>query len=208
MVDNILISRYGTGTYNLTGGKLRIERDQTKSVYIGDTGAGRLNMGDANGSGVIEVFGTDPDNVHLVVRSSLESSGVINGWGGIHIPGKITMNGLVIADGYGTDRTLWMTNSSGIIQPLDNDVNDTNGWYAVNHGKLALPAVPLFGAPNNGFWGENTDLDLVNSVKIHGVSGSGVIIGTLLASDHDDVNPNVLAVGVWEFSEPAGTFNK
>jgi len=203
-IGNLYISLYGTGEYNLTGGALHLKRDSSDySIYIGHTGDGVLNMGDASGSGSIDVVGSESGNISLVVRGSAAgASGVIHGWGGMHLPGAITMNGSVIADGYGTDRTLWMTNSSRIAQTLDNAVDDTNGWYAVDHGKLVLPTLPNVSAPGVYYWGEESDLDLVNSVKIQGYSGAGPISGALLASDRTDVASNMLAVGVWEFSNP------
>ena len=117
-----------------------------------------------------------------------------------------------MADGFGTDHTLAITNYSSLGQQFANAVTETNGWYAQNHGKLLLKSLIVSG---NGlqYWGELTSgaFDLVNAVKMNlaGVGGNGSIAGSLYARDHTDVPAytNGVKIGsIWNFVSTGFTF--
>jgi len=108
--------------------------------------------------------------------------------------GALTNNGQVIADGYGTDRTLDMTGFASVNNAIDNA--NGAGWYAQDHGKLTLPTITGMTGGGSYNWGEaagDTTLDLVNSVNLQlgaGVVGGDVTI-SLLATDHGEVQGDV-----------------
>jgi RNA polymerase sigma factor (sigma-70 family) len=93
---------------------------------------------------------------------------------------------------------------------------NTEGWYAVNHGRLTMDAY-TGSNPSVLTWGENPDddrLGLVNSVRLE-LSSSAWASGTtapldlsLLAPDRDDI-PGLsqldgVPIGLWEVDPAAG----
>ncbi|MDO9543500.1 MAG: hypothetical protein Q7J98_14435 [Kiritimatiellia bacterium] len=193
------------GTYNLTGGELRMQNDANKRLIVGQSapGDGTFNLGDANTSGTITEFGTaTPYGVYLqVVGDGGTGKGTFRGWGSVQLTHYLIMSGRTIADGYGTDRTLDFSTMRGISQPYDNTT--TNGWYAQNHGKLRLPGINVSGSATY-YWGENGDLDLVNAVRLV-INGTGTLVGELRATDCVDVPVAMRAIGVWNFSGVTGS---
>jgi len=109
-------------------------------------------------------------------------------------------NGIVEANGGGDNRTLAITNYSAIGNTMANGTEETNGWYAVNHGRLVLKPIPVSGYEPGKYWADNTTLDLVNAVKLQLFASSGSIQGSLYAPDHVDV-PKMSGspVGIWRF---------
>jgi len=169
-----------------------------KYLAIGFDGVeGTLNLGTTNSSGTIKQAPGSSFS-YMEVRRVETAKGTLRGWGTCEITGSLRNDGLVIADGYGTDRDLDFTNLSHVT--ANSFVNTTtNGWYARNHGRVKLPDIA---AGNPTYWGERDNQDLVNSVKL-ALSGSGNMWGTLLASDHGAVSNGLFKpIGVWEFTGP------
>jgi hypothetical protein len=153
----------------------------------GATGKGTWYMGDATGPATNYFPGL---NVGL--------TGTLRGHGKIYtFPGswgpqyRVYMSGKVVADGYGTDRTLDMSSGVAPITNVTDNASD-KGWYAVNRGKLTLPTTNVNANGNTYNWGEgenDPDVDLVNSAQIvfSAKTGSGTLSGSLLATDRTDV---------------------
>ncbi len=184
----------GTGTYNLSGGTLIV----SNQVMVGYQGDGTFNFGDANSTGIFKESGT----THLFIGYSAGSEGTLRGWGIVNLTGSLYNMGRVIADGYGTDRTLDFSSMNGMIQ--NNRANAGNdGWFAQNHGKLTLPPLSINGGHN--YWGEDGDLDLINAVDILQVSGGGIVNGSLFAPDYSSIPPGLILLNVWEFTNATFT---
>lgn len=191
----------GTGTYNFVGGKIIV----VNHVYIGRSGAGTFNFGNATNTGVFVDNGT----VDFQVGVNAGSRGTFQGWGAVALTCQVYMVGRVIADGYGQEHALdFSTMASAIVSARTNGVNNGYGWYAQNKGRLVLPRITLAAGSNN-FWGDavlaSADPDLVNSVRIT-CSGatSGMMTGQLFAADSSNTHYGVLPHGVWQFD--GGTF--
>jgi hypothetical protein len=145
----------------------------------------------------------------ITVRSQEGGAGTLRGWsyhpslspiGGdrnrIQHAIYLINNGQVIADSYGNDaRELRFQDLYyGVDNTIDNEADETNGWYAQDHGKLVLPAVPVVASADGTYnWGEkvynvssNPDIDLVNSMQFTvqaADAAGGDLEMSLLASD-------------------------
>jgi hypothetical protein len=192
------IGYWGTGVFRQTGGTNTVSNRLLLGYNAG--GDGTYYLGDASSTGALNVD-------DMTVRNRLSSLGTFQGWGSVSGSGTLTNNGIVIADGYGTDRVLDLSGFTTIDNPYDNTTN--NGWFAVNQGKLTLPAFSV--SPGSSInWGEaqsDTQIDLVNSIYLQ--FDAGVIGGTLelslLASDFSLI-PSGLTdpIGIWDFDDSAG----
>ncbi|MDD5707825.1 MAG: hypothetical protein PHR35_18050 [Kiritimatiellae bacterium] len=184
-----------SGTYNLYGGLM----SNGLVLAVGrDGGIGTLNMGNAAGStGIIQG--------NLVVRRGNTSVGTLRGWGaGIGTGASIKNSGRVMADGYGTDRTLDLSAATLSAKDETLTYTSTNGWFAQNHGAVSLPSIS-FATASPKCWGDSptTLTQLVNSVRFAYTGGSGDLTGSLLATDHGDVPLGLRKpVAVWDFSGP------
>jgi hypothetical protein len=199
------------GTYSLLGGSLlgwQLNGATTPPFFyinVGSNGGtGTFYMGDANGTGTIGETGTGTRQVGLIVRVDSTSAGTFRGWGNVGLGGALINNGIVIADGYGTDRTLDMSTFSSVdlngTQTITNTTN--NGWFAKNHGKLVLPSLSVT-ADGNYAWGGVGGLNSVNNVQMdfHSVSTPGSLSVALLSADRTDVPTGLTSViGVWQFT--------
>ena len=187
-----------TGTYNLKAGTLELDLDNAYSLHVGAHGEGSLNIGDASGTGAITTVGSGA--IDLYVRRYASGDGTLRGWTDSNGVALRTLYnaGQVIADGYGTDRSLDLSVMSDATAPsVDGDTNSLenttdNGWYAQNHGKLLLPDIAIAAGDSSYNWGEaqaDAVIDMVNSAKIDftGLSGSGTFSADLLALDRADV---------------------
>jgi hypothetical protein len=100
---------------------------------------------------------------------------------------------LVIADGGGGDRTLDLSSVRKVRNTIENPaVHGSNGWYAINHGKLALPALHVRPGSGTYTWGDedaDATIDLVNSVRLNftSVEQGGDVALSLLATARADV---------------------
>ncbi len=188
-----------TGIYNITGGSVNgIVYGGNLTVGTAGTVKAELNMGDAVSTGII----------NGAITASLwigKNNASVNGWGAIAMggdsAGRLFNDGTIKADGFGVDRTLDVSQFCWIINQNDNV--GTNGYYAVNHGKLLLPDVAVAAGSGAYNWGEDasdTDIDLINSARLSfDSSATGYLTGSLFDSNRPDV-PSVLgAIGVWSF---------
>jgi RNA polymerase sigma factor (sigma-70 family) len=219
------------------------------------------------------------------------SAGELRGWGIIDRTGILQINGRVVADGQGVDRTLNLTTFTSVQTPVStitsavNTVSAStyaasapvisavsasdpsvasvtsatkllsnppaasagstsfaqnasampdapvpsptqgistqlygNGWYAINHGRLALPLIPSSTDPTTLTWGDNPDsstLSLVNSVRVAlmtdpatGQTADAPNSISLLSTDRTDVpdmsQMNGVAIGLWQV-DPKGS---
>ena len=149
----------------------------------------------------------------FAVRQAATAFAEMQGWGHATAGLIFNMSGIVIADGDGIDRTLSIDGwSSSFGNPTANTSSGTNGWYAVDHGKLTLKDIPITAAATE-YWGDTAGgaaFDLVNAaaVTLSSVTGSGSLIGSLYAADHGDVpafGAGSKVIGVWRFEESGFT---
>lgn len=137
------------------------------------------------------------------------SANMLQGYGCPPITGTLDNSGQVVADGRGTDRTLDLSQVRAIRNSTENDpTGGTNGWYAENHGSLAMRTAPAAAVPAQ-VWGEDPadpTLDLVNSVRVSAVQGAIQPLElTLLSPDRADVPPlagDHVMLGVWNSDQP------
>ncbi|MGI5868114.1 MAG: hypothetical protein ACOX9C_01530 [Kiritimatiellia bacterium] len=178
---------------------------------VGDAGHGEMHPKGTT-------FGTN--RAGLQVRLSESAHGLVNGWGKWHSivaanykVGVNINNGLIVANGFGEDRDLDFSayvasvDASSTTNSIEN--TSTNGWYAVNGGRLVLGGIDLgAGSDVGASWGEaigDTEIDLVNSARFEfgNIATAGRLVGKLLAADRTDVPslpPTGTCVGVWDFS--------
>ncbi len=189
-----------TGVVNLVSGSLSMSNTYYKIIYVGDEGIGTLNLGNAETTGVVtnQRFAAGGT---LIVKTTASAEGTVNGWGKFGLYYILENNGRIIANGYGTDRALDMSNFTSFNNTIDNTTS--NGWFAINKGELILPDVAIDGAGSYN-WGESVDdlsIDLVNSVRLTLSDGTGDLTGKLLAADRSDVPAGLeKVIGVWNFS--------
>jgi len=189
-----------TGVINLVSGSLSLSNTSYKVLYVGNEGSGTLNLGNAETTGVVtnQRFATGGT---LIVKATAAGEGTVNGWGDVGLYYILENNGRIIANGYGTERALNLSNFTS----FDNDIDNTtdNGWFAINQGELILADVSVSGAGSYN-WGElstDTSLDLVNSARLTLSDGSGDLTGKLLASDRTDFPAGLeKVIGAWKFS--------
>ncbi len=198
-----------TGTYTLTGGTL-----DASSICVGTEGTGLLEITGA------QITGLDA----LTVRANMYADGELRGWGTIagNAGSKLSNSGRIIADGGGVDRDLDLSGLSVVRNPIENIPpynSASNGWFAVNGGRLMLPPVVMNNENTHVNWGEtqylgdvrtsDKNVDMINSVEINASTPiNGPLEGALLASDHSAVPPGDVLPGgytfisVWQFTQP------
>ena len=189
---------YSSCYYALNGGVLNLSGG---TAVFGGGGAGQF------GSGILHLSGgsvISTNSGSLTIRGQGGAYGRIKGWGTFEGLETLTMNGQTISDGEGADRTLAVTFDS-LANGIVNGAEGTNGWYAVEGGKLELPPIPVAG-DGEKVWGDTSAaaLDLVNAVAFvfSGVTGSGVLKGALCAEGRSDVPGRANAskiIGLWRF---------
>ena len=212
----------GKGVYNLYGGTLDLVRYGGYSLGLHVAGGwpdgnaiGELNIGNASGAGSL-VETTAGDGMYLLVRQFDTDRATVRGWSDdganrFQLTGILYNSGRIIADGYGTQRSLNLstmssvTNSSGV-----SDNTSSNGWFAQDKGKLILPGISV-SEGNTYNWGEASDdasIDMVNSARItfnQLSAGPTTLTGSLLATDRSDVPAGpVSLISVHEFSLSGG----
>ncbi len=159
---------------------------------IGDTtGAGIYLLGSAESTASVSFYQT----------LAINKTGLIRGRG--TISGQYTtmiMSGRVIADGFGAsnDLSFAFTSTDGLTAAVNE--TGTNGWFAVNNGRLALTPIglstPSYVKSANGTtynWGDAeyaATIDMVNSAQFvfTGLgTANGVLYGRLWATDRADL---------------------
>jgi RNA polymerase sigma factor (sigma-70 family) len=214
-LDNLYLGviKSGRGMYQLSGGgELQFTASPTgpdtptHSLEIGGAGEGLFLLGNADSTGQVTQTG-DGGGVDLTVGAIRSATGTLRGWGTVALIGRLANNGRVIADGYGQDRSLDLSSFSTVANDFSN--RDTKGWYAVNHGRLDLPAIAVSQGTHTYTWGGSADDDhvsLVNSARLTftDVQSDAVVKIALLALDRSDT-PAFPAehhlVGVWSFDQ-------
>ncbi len=144
------------------------------------------------------------------IRNNAEADAEYRGWGTNNLKGDFWLNGRLVADGFGLESDLVLTNHAILQNSIANGPDESNGCYAVNRGRLVLK--PASANANTVYWGDRstTALDLVNAVKfiVTGRSGNISFTGSLYAPDHGSVPAcpaGARVAGVWHFNA-AGTF--
>jgi len=214
-LDSLFVGdgKTGVGLYQLTGGELQFTTSPTgndlapHSLEIGGAGQGTVLLGNADSTGQITQVGETGGPVNLTVGAARFAVGILRGWGNVGLTGRLTNNGQIVADGYGQDRSLDLTTFAAITNDYAN--RNTKGWYAVNRGRLELPAIPVARGTNTYTWGQNADEDLtlVNTARItfHDVEqGDATVKIALLALDRTDTPAfpsEHHLVGMWSFDQ-------
>ncbi|HBG27800.1 MAG: hypothetical protein A2Y10_04355 [Planctomycetes bacterium GWF2_41_51] len=201
-----------TGIYNMTGGTLNGVQ-YGGNFYIGAIGSGagsvqsEFNLGDAAGTGTIQMS----QDASLAIDSR---NSMLRGWGVFDLGGagstaaRLWNDGVVKADGYGTDRDLDLSQFNH-VETYENINTTTNGWYAVDHGRLLLPSITVAAGDGSYNWGDDsyfTSTNLVNSLRVNFTGASeGKLTAALLAEDRSDVAAhNGLAfLAVWQIDQLA-----
>jgi hypothetical protein len=203
----------GRGRYELTGGELQFTASPTgpdapvHSLEIGGAGEGVFLLGNADSTGRITQTGAG-GAVDMTVGALRTATGTLRGWGTVALSGRLANNGQVIADGYGRDRSLDLSSFSAAENDYPNRA--ANGWYAVNHGRLDLPAIAIHQGDGTYTWGgsaEDEKLTLVNSARMSfvGAQNDAVVKIALLALDRTDTPAfptDHHLVGMWSFDQP------
>lgn len=190
-----------TGRYVLQTGVVSEAANQT--FRIGKFGNGSMLF---QGGTVSMAMGSK-----LVVRGEESGTGVLRGWGDFSVADAtpyVVNNGLVIADGGGSTHDLNLADFIYATNALANGAAGTNGWYAVNKGRLRYPRAWLSASlPERGLGTAPADPqnDLVNSLRLSftGIVSEGYLRGELYAADRDDIPGGIPShnkgkiVGVW-----------
>jgi hypothetical protein len=184
-------------TYNLLGGTADVVRFVATYGKLTVAANGIFNMGDSNGTG--RLIGGSP----LYVMDG----GLFRGHGVIGMSGLVENNGRVVADGYGVERDLDLRSFASVTNATDNTTS--NGWFAVNRGRLAFKAVAVSAGNSTNNLGESvadTTIDLVNSARIELTGATaGSITGVVVAVDRSDVPASDQlnkTLAVWQLSGP------
>ena len=145
-------------------------------------------------------------------------NGLLSGWGRIDrlqptlASGQgdvfiVMFGGAITADGEGEARDLDLSVIRRVNYSDDfgNNNSGTNGWYAVNGGRLTYPC--RNGSNSNlGEYYSRTEAKFVNSVHFDFTGKNGYLIGQLYANDRpdipsglpaDDLAAKTLRLGVW-----------
>lgn len=192
----------GRGIVSNAGGIMTM--NQTCSV--GRDGSGTLLL-----KGGTLRFPTITTDVNLFVRLHSGGCGTIRGWGKIigktsdNTNVRIMNNGTVVADGDGLERDLDLHEIVSTTNTVANGMDGTNGWYAVNKGRLLYPRAWINSAVISRNQGEppfKTVLEMVNSVRISltGAQTPTFLRAGLCAPDRSDIPaglPVGHCIGVW-----------
>ncbi len=177
----------------------------------------RIGATSGSGTGTLEVKGVSGvGGSYGLGYTTINQTGVLRGYGSLNGVVYLLVNGRVIADGYGVDRTLSLAAMPIPTNTVDNPVGGNRGWYAVDGGKLTLPNITVPTGASARNWGEDatdSSIDLVNSLRLEftGVETAGPLSISLLASDRGDVPAAPFAayggtlIGVWEIAPASGS---
>jgi hypothetical protein len=188
----------------------------TVTVSEGALGAVRHVLRVRNGAlfmrgGTIRLESSNRTSTNLFVRQEADGRALIRGWGRFTgaeegNPLRMINNGVIVADGEGTERDLDFNALAVVNNDIPNGSSGANGWYAVNRGRVMLPRTYRTFSPATTYcWGDlytKTAPELVNSVAFAFASQVNCAIrGAFCASDRSDIpagRPEHLRpVGVW-----------
>ena len=148
------------------------------------------------------------DTVRL--ESSHGHRTIVSGYGYVEVWGELYNAGRVIADGFGEDRMLDLSQVAAVTRAESNTGHW--GWFARNQGALTLPTVTLTGDGVYAF-GDDPAMGLpalVNSVQmtVYGLNianETGCTVTLLSPNDSTLPAADVRFVGVWDFLLPDGS---
>jgi RNA polymerase sigma factor (sigma-70 family) len=216
-VDSLYLGviKTGHGLYQLSGGELSVTATPddpdafVHTIEVGSAGEGVFLIGDAHSTGRITQSGQGL-GTHLTVGAIRSANGTLRGWGTVGLTGHLSNNGRIVGDGYGVDRTLDLTGFASVGNDFSN--RDIHGWFAVNHGSLALPAIAVASGSNTYTWGGNAEdekITLDNSARmtLNDVKSAGAVKIALQALDRSDL-PTLPSghhfIGIWSFDAADG----
>lgn len=194
----------GTGTVTVAAGFTNLVKGYLK-----------VNNGELVMRGSTLQFKVNAVTNALINRDSEDGVGVIRGWGSLEKRPDgdrnpwVENSGLFIADGEGETRDLSLYTFVAVTNTFYNGPAGTNGWYAVNKGRLRYPRTYTTGAAVTqsacyGDWRTLTTPSLVNSLKLEvtlSSSGSFYVYGELYAPDRSDIPAGLptgtKTVGIW-----------
>jgi len=173
------------GLYVLQAGSVTEAANQT--FRIGKFGTGRMLF---QGGTVNMAAGTK-----LIVRGEESGTGVMQGWGNFSVADAtpyVLNNGQIIADGGGASNDLNLTDFIYATNSIANGAVGTNGWYAVNKGRLRYPRAwlsPSLPERGQGAAPADPQNNLVNSIRLSftGIASEGYLRGELYSTDRDDI---------------------
>lgn len=191
------------GVYTNAGGTLTMNKN---NLVVGNLGRGELQFR----GGTVTLSSTST----LIIRANAAGAGLLQGWGnfalaGLAAPNYAQNNGVVVADGDGTERDLNLTDLYVASNTVANASDGTNGWYAVNKGRLRYPRAFMNAATTvsvgQGDSPADPANDLANSIYLSFTDKQGpdYLRGELYAADRNDIPaglPSSLAsrsLGVW-----------
>jgi hypothetical protein len=202
----------GTGTAVIANGATGTV---SSLCFIG----GRDIADDEAGSGTLLLkggtlrFSTTTADYNLFIRYREAASGCLRGWGTVAPSSagatnvRMVNDGTVVADGEGIERDLDLHEVVNTTNRFANGSAGTNGWYAVNKGRLLYPRTWFNAAAATRCLGDapyKTLPEMVNSLcaTFTGApTGGQYFRGGLCALDRSDVPGNLPAserpLGVW-----------
>ncbi len=159
------------------------------------------------------VGGSTKTNLYVRTGTGINRYGKIQGWGAFtNVNSGITLimvnDGQIIADGEGVERDLNLNQFAVVDNWSPNGASDTNGWYAINKGRVLFPRSWItFPAGSAKCWGDlysKSVPEMVNSVALNfgDTSGSLYVRGGFCASDRSDIpsglpEGNLRPIGIW-----------
>ncbi len=219
--DGILVSGDGTAVSVANGITLGNQSNDSGTLDLGAmtlslTAYGKtLTIGSIHASYYTTATGT------LIMRGTTISNGsaekiavnprsTITGYGAASSSSTSTldMSGKTTATGFGQEKDLTFSGYATMAQFYAG--NGTNGWYAENGGRLALPSVAIAAGNSTNNLAEvktAATLDLVNSVQVRvNNAAAGSLSYKLYAPERSDV-PSGLnlakTVSVWQLVAPS-----
>lgn len=180
-------------------------------LCLGEAGSGTLLLR----GGTVAFGHTTATHRNVVIRKGAGATGILRGWGTVNPTPAVTHvrmenNGTVIADGEGAARDLDLHGVVSTTNTLAQGADGSNGWYAVNQGRVLFPRSWINGSVTPdaarclGDATTRREPELVNSLCASftglNAAGSGVFFrGALYATNHPALPPlpKGRCVGVW-----------
>lgn len=197
-----------TGNWTLNSSTLNFKGTKPiAKVVCGREGNGNIILSNSN------ITEDASKSIPMAIRWYESGAGSMSGNGTVGLTGWFVNNGKVIADGGTLDLSSFSSvntnySSDGSTAPKDIENSSDNGWYAINGGKLILPAVAVDSGSSSVNWGERQSdavIDLINSVRVSFTdSSAGQLDIALLARDRSEAR-GLNTVGVWDVNF-TGTF--
>lgn len=208
----------------VTGSDAYLKSGRSLSVATGEGATGVLRLE----GGYLSLRPYAVANAYeTLVLGSASSCARFEGWGTIasHTTspkadqnpfGVFLDGGQVIADGAGEDRDLCLNNLTDVGRSAEEgNASGSNGWYAVNHGRVIYPharALAKDGSFCVGDYYTKTTPDLVNAcaVTLTGNGSGSYLHAALYAPDRTDVPAGIVCgkkdkvLGIWRMGYCTG----